>query len=129
MELRDERRAAERLLSIVYDDESMRESLLDFPGEFGFVSRASPSAEEFLASDCVGQTRCRILKNDLLPGRRTRRKLRYHADPRWEQLLTYNFHGFIDRNNNTYSLIWIAVTEPKQVSPPYHRLIVSPYVF
>jgi FixJ family two-component response regulator len=29
--------------------------------EFGFASRTFSSAEEFLASDCVGQTRCLIL--------------------------------------------------------------------
>jgi len=54
--------SGERLLvSVVDDDESVRESLPDLLGEFGFASRAFSSAEEFLASDCIGQTRCLIL--------------------------------------------------------------------
>ena len=62
MMLRQERRAAERLLvSVVDDDESVRESLPDLLGEFGFAARAFSSAEEFLASDCIDQTRCLIL--------------------------------------------------------------------
>jgi FixJ family two-component response regulator len=62
MELGQERRAKERpLVSVVDDDESVRESLPDLLGEFGFAVRAFSSAEEFLASDCVDQTRCLIL--------------------------------------------------------------------
>src|SRR4051794_38518891 len=62
MEPRQERGAAERLLiSVVDDDESVRESLPDLLREFGFAARAFSSAEEFLASDCVNQTRCLIL--------------------------------------------------------------------
>jgi FixJ family two-component response regulator len=49
------------LVTIVDDDESVRESLPDLLREFGFAARAFSSAEEFLASDCVGQTRCLIL--------------------------------------------------------------------
>ena len=49
------------LVSVVDDDESVRESLPDLLRELGFVVRAFSSAEEFLASDCVGQTRCLIL--------------------------------------------------------------------
>ena len=49
------------LVSVVDDDESVRESLPDLIGEFGFAARAFSSAEEFLASDCVDQTRCLIL--------------------------------------------------------------------
>ncbi len=49
------------LVSVVDDDESVRESLPDLLREFGFAARAFSSAEEFLASDCVGQTRCLIL--------------------------------------------------------------------
>jgi len=49
------------LVSVVDDDESVRESLPDLLREFGFVVRAFSSAEEFLASDCVGQTKCLIL--------------------------------------------------------------------
>lgn len=49
------------LVSVVDDDESVRESLPDLLREFGFVAQAFSSAEEFLASDCVGHTRCLIL--------------------------------------------------------------------
>jgi len=49
------------LVSVVDDDESVRESLPDLLREFGFAARAFSSPEEFLASDCVGQTRCLIL--------------------------------------------------------------------
>ena len=49
------------LVSIVDDDESVRESLPDLLREFGFAAQAFSSAEEFLASDYVGQTRCLIL--------------------------------------------------------------------
>jgi FixJ family two-component response regulator len=53
---------AKRLLvSVVDDDESVRESLPDLLREFGFAARAFASAEEFLASDCVGRTRCLVL--------------------------------------------------------------------
>ena len=53
---------SERLLvSIVDDDESVRESLPDLLREFGYAAKAFSSAEEFLASDCIGRTRCLIL--------------------------------------------------------------------
>ena len=62
MELRKERRPAERpLISVVDDDESVRESLPDLLHEFGFEARAFSSAEAFLASDCVDRARCLIL--------------------------------------------------------------------
>jgi len=49
------------LVSVVDDDESVRESLPDLLRAFGFAAQAFSSAEEFLASDCVGQTECLIL--------------------------------------------------------------------
>ena len=49
------------LVSVVDDDESVRESLPDLLREFGFAVRAFSSSEEFLASDCIEQTRCLIL--------------------------------------------------------------------
>lgn len=49
------------LVSVVDDDESVRESLPDLIKELGFAARSFSSAEEFLASDCVGQTKCLIL--------------------------------------------------------------------
>ena len=49
------------LVSVVDDDESVRESLPDLLKELGFAAQAFPSAKAFLESDCVGQTRCLIL--------------------------------------------------------------------
>jgi FixJ family two-component response regulator len=49
------------LVSVVDDDESVRESLPDLLRELGYSARAFSSADEFLASDCVGETRCLIL--------------------------------------------------------------------
>jgi FixJ family two-component response regulator len=49
------------LVSVVDDDESVRESLPDLLKEFGFAARPFSSPEEFLASDCIDQTRCLIL--------------------------------------------------------------------
>jgi FixJ family two-component response regulator len=49
------------LVSVVDDDESVRESLPDLLREFGFSAQVFSSAEEFLTSDYVGQTRCLIL--------------------------------------------------------------------
>jgi FixJ family two-component response regulator len=49
------------LVSVVDDDESVRESLPDLLREFGFSVDTFASAEEFLASDRIGQTRCLIL--------------------------------------------------------------------
>ena len=49
------------LVAVVDDDESVRESLPDLLREFGFAVQAFSSAKEFLASDCIGHTRCLIL--------------------------------------------------------------------
>jgi Response regulator len=49
------------LISVVDDDESVRESLPDLLREFGFAAQAFSSAEEFLASDCIDQPRCLVL--------------------------------------------------------------------
>ncbi len=49
------------LVSIVDDDESIRESLPDLLKEFGFASQTFSSAEEFLASDGVLEAECLIL--------------------------------------------------------------------
>ena len=49
------------LISVVDDDESVRESLPDLLRVFGYAVQAFSSAEAFLASDYVGQTKCLIL--------------------------------------------------------------------
>ena len=49
------------LVSVVDDDESVRESLPDLLRVFGFAAAAFSSAEAFLASEALGDTRCLIL--------------------------------------------------------------------
>jgi FixJ family two-component response regulator len=49
------------LVSVVDDDESVRESLPDLLRHCGFEVEAFASADEFLASDAVCRTRCLIL--------------------------------------------------------------------
>jgi len=49
------------LVSVVDDDQSVRESLPDLLREFGLSVAVFSSAEEFLASDSIGQTQCLIL--------------------------------------------------------------------
>ncbi len=51
----------QQLVSVVDDDESVRESLPDLLRQLGFDAQAFPSAEAFLASESVGQTSCLIL--------------------------------------------------------------------
>ena len=54
--------ATERLLlSVVDDDEMLRESLPDLLREVGFAAQAFSSGQEFLSSDYVDETRCLIL--------------------------------------------------------------------
>ena len=54
-------KTAHPLVSVVDDDESVRESLPDLLKEFGFSVKAFSSAEEFLASECLSKTRCLIV--------------------------------------------------------------------
>jgi CheY-like chemotaxis protein len=49
------------LVSIVDDDESVRESLPDLVRQLGFAAQAFSSADAFLTSDLVDETRCLIL--------------------------------------------------------------------
>jgi FixJ family two-component response regulator len=49
------------LVSVVDDDESVRESLPDLLKEFGFAPRAFSSAAEFLSSGYAHRTECLIL--------------------------------------------------------------------
>ena len=55
------------LVSVIDDDESVRESLPDLLRVCGYAAQAFSSAEEFLASDHVDATRCLILDVEL-PG-------------------------------------------------------------
>jgi FixJ family two-component response regulator len=49
------------LVSVVDDDESVRESLPDLLKELGFAVQAFSSGEEFLASEHLVRTKCLIL--------------------------------------------------------------------
>jgi len=59
--------AKRSLVSVVDDDEAVRDSLPFLLAEFGYAPRAFSSAEEFLASDVVSQTECLIL-DVMMPG-------------------------------------------------------------
>jgi len=49
------------VVSVIDDDESVRESLPDLLRELGFEAWAFSSPEEFLVSDCAPKTTCLIL--------------------------------------------------------------------
>ena len=52
---------ARPLITVVDDDESVRESLPDLLKEFGFEAQTFSSAEEFLASESLDETSCLVL--------------------------------------------------------------------
>ena len=58
---------ARPLITVVDDDESVRESLPDLLKEFGFEAQTFSSAEEFLASKSIAETRC-LLLDVAMPG-------------------------------------------------------------
>ena len=55
------------LVSVVDDDESVREALPDLLRELGFATEVFSSAEAFLASDVVSETNC-LLLDIAMPG-------------------------------------------------------------
>lgn len=55
------------LVSVVDDDESVRESLPDLLREFGYSAKAFSSAEEFLTSGYVEKTGC-LIADIAMPG-------------------------------------------------------------
>ncbi len=55
------------MVSVVDDDESVRESLPDLLRELGFAAQAFPSAEALLASDQISATQC-LLLDVAMPG-------------------------------------------------------------
>jgi len=58
---------APALVSVVDDDESVRESLPDLLRELGFAAQAFASANEFLQSTAISETRC-LLLDIAMPG-------------------------------------------------------------
>jgi FixJ family two-component response regulator len=71
------------LVSVVDDDESIRESLPDLLKEFGYAARTFSSAEEFLGSDCVDKTRCLMLDIGMpgMTGPDLQRELKLRGQP------------------------------------------------
>jgi FixJ family two-component response regulator len=55
------------LVSVVDDDESVRESLPDLLRQLGFAAEAFSSGEAFLASEAVSETSC-LLLDIAMPG-------------------------------------------------------------
>ena len=55
------------LITVVDDDESVRESLPVLLKEFGFHAQTFSSAEEFLASESIAETSC-LLLDVAMPG-------------------------------------------------------------
>jgi FixJ family two-component response regulator len=55
------------LVSVVDDDESIREALPDLLRQFGFAAEAFASGEAFLASEFVSETGC-LLLDVTMPG-------------------------------------------------------------
>jgi FixJ family two-component response regulator len=87
------------LVSVVDDDESVRESLPDLLREFGFAAEAFPSAEAFLASDAVGETSC-LLLDIAMPGM---------SGPDLQQELT--------RRRQTIPIVFITANGDRTVRP------------
>lgn len=50
-----------KLVAVVDDDESIRESLPDLLGSFGYETLPFPSAEDFLAFEGIGLVGCLVL--------------------------------------------------------------------
>jgi FixJ family two-component response regulator len=69
------------LVSVVDDDESVRESLPDLLQMLGFRAESFSSAEEFLESGAAERTQCLILDVSMqgLSGPELQRKLRSHG--------------------------------------------------
>jgi len=74
---------ARSLVSVVDDDESVRESLPDLLRELGFAAQAFRSAEDFLGSNVLEQTRCLILDVAMpgMSGPELQRELRRRNQP------------------------------------------------
>ncbi len=72
------------LVSVVDDDESVRESLPDLLRQFGFAAEAFSSAEAFLASDVVSETSC-LLLDIAMPGM-SGPELQQELARRWQEI-------------------------------------------
>jgi FixJ family two-component response regulator len=91
--------AMRSLVSVVDDDESVRESLPDLLRQFGFAVQAFSSAEAFLASAAVNETSCLIL-DIAMPGM---------SGPDLQQELTHR--------NREIPIVFITATGDETVRP------------
>jgi FixJ family two-component response regulator len=76
------------VISIVDDDESVREATKGLVRSFGYVAATFASAEEFLRSDRVSDTSCLISDVQMsgLSGVELQDRLWYLASASWEQV-------------------------------------------
>ena len=88
-----------QLVTVVDDDESVRESLPDLLRQFGFAAEAFASAEEFLGSDIVSETSCLVL-DIAMPGM---------SGPEVQQELT--------RRRQTIPIVFITASGDKNLRP------------
>ena len=61
--------SAHRVVAVVDDNESVRESLPPLLEAFGFATHAFAAAEEFLVPDAIGKTDCLVLEMPGMSGR------------------------------------------------------------
>src|SRR5262245_27764290 len=87
------------LVSVVDDDESVRESLPDLIRQFGFAAQAFASADAFLASEFVSRTGCLIL-DVAMPGM---------SGPALQQELI--------RRQQTIPIVFITTNDDRTVRP------------
>jgi len=87
------------LVSVVDDDESVRESLPDLLRQFGFACLAFSSADAFLASEVIGETSCLIL-DIAMPGM---------SGPDLQQELTHR--------RETIPIVFITATGDETIRP------------
>jgi FixJ family two-component response regulator len=95
------------LVSVVDDDQSVRESIPDLLKTFGLAARAFCSAEEFLASDFVDRTDC-LLLDVAMP---------LMSGPALQQELT--------RRGKTIPIVFITAVADERLRPCLHAGAVA----
>jgi FixJ family two-component response regulator len=129
------------LVSVVDDDESVRESLPVLLRQVGFQTRSFSSAEEFLASDCIRETRCLILDIAMpgMSGPELHRELKrlgqeiptiFITGEKDEtiraRLLKQGAHGFLSKPINVEKLVatvktTLAADDPAKIGNKIHN--------
>lgn len=98
------------LVSVVDDDESVRESLPEFLKSFGFHARGFSSAEAFLASETFDRTGCLVL-DVAMPGM---------TGPELQEELA--------RRSNDIPIVFITAHSDESYSPEALRLGAVAYL-